>query len=205
MKWIERILLIPIFIGILFKLRHYPGSGVLLILGLGFLAAFYQFFSFLILNGISGRKIFKAESYKETSAFRLIGSICAGFVFSTALLGILFKIQLYPGASVMVYSSVIGLSIMGATLIFFSLKGRNNFINDNYLRIAPIVFLTFFFYSITNVDIVEFYYGDTHPEYVDAHREFQENPNDPNAERNLDVAREKMYYEMNNSSKRDRE
>ena len=141
--------------------------------------------------------MFKKEAYAKTSTFRMIGSVCAGVLLSSALLGVLFKIQFYPGASAMLHSSVIGFTILMMVLIIFSIKGRTGFINDNYLRIAPILIACFVFYSISNVDLAEFYFGDSQPEYIEALRNLQENPNDPNAHIRLDKARDEMHLKMN--------
>jgi len=106
MRKLEIILSILALIGIILQLSGIPGGAILLILSLTILAVLYYPFGFIVLNNIRVRKIFSAGSYRGLSALRILGTIGIGMALSTVCLGIVFKLETYPGAG---YIQIIGL------------------------------------------------------------------------------------------------
>jgi uncharacterized membrane protein (DUF106 family) len=102
MKLIGLISMSMITVGALFKIQHWPGAGVLLIFGFLFLGTI--FFP-------SALWVMKKESKLKGSLFIYLISIMGGILF---IFGILFKIQHYPGAGILL---TIGFSIIGLVLI----------------------------------------------------------------------------------------
>lgn len=123
---IERILFAVLIIGIMFKLMHWPGAGILLILGLTTLSMLYLL-SFIKSNQGSAMEKF-AQKIMATS-------------LSVMMVGMLFSIQHYPGSSTMVNVSVIS-GILGLLLFTASTK-RFDFWNHRYpLRVLVFGLLT---------------------------------------------------------------
>ena len=94
--------LLMITVGALFKIQHWPGAGPLMVLGFFLLGAI--FFP-------SALWVMKKESKLKGSLFIYLISIIGGILF---IFGILFKIQHYPGANLLL---LIGFSTIGLVLI----------------------------------------------------------------------------------------
>ena len=78
-------------VGMMFKVMHWPGASVLLVLGLGALAfCFLPFYGYSVLYKLSDNK---------SKAAGLFGSA----LFMSIALGALFKIQHWPGASMFLF------------------------------------------------------------------------------------------------------
>lgn len=193
MRILEKILLCFLFLGVFFKVMHYPGASVLLVLSLGSLSMLYFGFSFLLLNKIRTRNAFKVASYNNVSGLRLLGSVFLGLLFSQALIGLLFRIQLYPGASVMLLTACFGLGIAIVILTIFAIIGRSGFTRDNVIRLVVITFFAFFFNQVSEIQVVKFYYQENAPDYVKAYENHLLNPEDKESERQLELERRKIY------------
>src|SRR6478609_10274112 len=89
-----------------------PGGGLLVIWFLLISSMFYFFFGFAIFNNIRFRRIFKKESYKDSSARNIFSGILAGWSFSIAILGILFKIMSWTGANFNLTVAIISFIIL---------------------------------------------------------------------------------------------
>lgn len=102
--WISSIF---IFVGSFFKIMHWPGASILLILGLGISALLFVPLLFTL----------KIKERKETrdKAVLILGLMICSLIFMSTL----FKIQHWPGASILTYSSVISLFIF-VPLYFFT-------------------------------------------------------------------------------------
>ncbi|MFK7755413.1 MAG: hypothetical protein AB8B53_00625 [Flavobacteriales bacterium] len=130
MKILEKTLIVLLLIGALFKLMHWPGAGPLFVIGLTFLSMTYFIFSFFLFHGIGFRQIFKKESYSAIGHKTAIFSILAGlFCLSTLLVGIMFRIQFWPGANVMLTAALPPTLI----LIIIAVVKRKNSVAKSYL------------------------------------------------------------------------
>ena len=98
-------------LGITFKFMHWPGAGVMIVLGL---TSFALIFIPMLL-----RKKLKGEPSERKTAMNTLGA--SGLTLFA--LGLLFKIQYWPGASVMLGLSVF-LLFFGYFLMYMSDKSR---------------------------------------------------------------------------------
>lgn len=110
-------------LGITFKFMHWPGAGVMIVLGL---TSFALFFMPMLL-----RKKLKGEASERKTAMNTLGA--SGLTLFA--LGILFKIQHWPGAAVMLGLSVF-LLFFGYFLMYMSDKTIESEVKTNYLRKA---------------------------------------------------------------------
>jgi hypothetical protein len=117
--------------GFLFKLQHYPGSGILMLLGYSILA--------LILVPAILIALLRDEKSKNLQASFIIGAISLMFY----LFGQLFKIQHYAGANVLLIAGAIGL-----TTIFLPVYAYKVFKNSENVK-AGFIYLCFgiFFFN----------------------------------------------------------
>lgn len=93
MTKIEKILGVVIAVALLLQWFNIPGARFLLTISLAVLIMMYFAFSVFVINRIKTMDVFKASSYRELSAYRLIGTIFYGFITSTVCLGILYNLQ----------------------------------------------------------------------------------------------------------------
>lgn len=132
--------------GTLFKIQHYPGASVMMILGLTLFAAFFIPLYFV------GRVI------EEKLTIAKIAHIVAIFTLSTLTIGLLFKIQHYPGASLMLILGSLGFTFISSPLyVIAGFKSKTSLNSFLYLLFA-IVFvsswlLTLGFFKFTH-DVV---------------------------------------------------
>ncbi len=119
MKYLELILIASILVLLSLKISGNNSIAIVFIISLTALSCLYFYLSFALLNGIGFRKIFRAQSYSTISRMRIIGSALTGFALSIMIIGILFKVQHYPGAK---NSLLIGASGLTISLIFGVVK-----------------------------------------------------------------------------------
>ena len=194
MKKTELILILLALIALIMKLMYLPGSLILIVLSLSSLSLFYFYLGFAFFNGIGFRKILKRESYKGISTQRIIIGIGTGFVLNIAAIGVLFKIQSYSGASMILLISLFGLGIL---MIFSVIKMREN--TDNYYanifkRVASFGAICVFFIAMPSKTWLDLNYPNN-PEYVQALLEVEANPNDQELQDKVKEENEKMYDE----------
>ena len=166
MKRAEIIFLILALVAIALNLFLIPGATLLTILAFSALAMIY-YFGFLLFNDIKLRKIFKKESYQGLSGVRALLAGLAGIALSITTMGLLFKIQMYPGANIMLYVGLAGLVIVAIIGAVTYTKSASKFYTKIFSRIAlfgGVALLSIF--GPSNLWI-EFKYRD-HPAYLDA-------------------------------------
>lgn len=136
MKIFGLVSMVMITVGALFKIQHWPGAGILLTTG---------FFLLGTLFFPSALWIMKKESKLKGSLFIYIISIIGGIVF---IFGILFKIQHYPGAGILL---IAGFTSMGLILIPSILISKLRDENARHLRSA---------YIIGAISLIFYLFGD---------------------------------------------
>ncbi|HOH23434.1 MAG TPA: hypothetical protein PLB61_08870, partial [Bacteroidales bacterium] len=102
------------------------------------LALLYYFLGFALFNRIGFKEIFKQESYKDISTQRIIGSIGAGWAISLICLGILFKLQHFPGSKILLIVGLIATLLVLAIALTEYKKTKEEFYIGLFGRIAVI-------------------------------------------------------------------
>jgi len=129
-----------IFIGVFFKLMHWPGAGISLTIGLITLSIIV-FPTLIILEFTNQSDLYK----KLSNAFGLVSAIILS-------LGTLFKIMHWPGASMLI---ITGLSFLG--FIFLPLNAFKNYkLAENKLlsiAMSSLIFVgAFLFWSLYKIN-----------------------------------------------------
>lgn len=140
MKKLENALLIMLVISILAKTLPVTGSGPALTFIALILSVVYFFFGFVIFTKIRFREILKTETYKHLKPWDIIISIVTGVVFQTVVLGLIFKLQYWPGAHYMSRAGLIMLFIIIIVAVIM-LKTVNSFIYIGILKRGITFFL----------------------------------------------------------------
>ena len=164
-KKLEIIGIIMSLAGIVFKLLHLPGAGFLMIIGMSGLAMCY----FLMSHPISQGNALNEDESKDSKDDSTTGILvkAAGMALSVAVLGILFKMQSYPGASFMLMVGTLSLIVIGVVGWFKYHQNRSPHMGRLLIRILVIGSLSGLLYSIPRELWLEIKYPDN-PEYRQA-------------------------------------
>ncbi len=176
MKQTEKILGIFAFLSILLELLYdYPYVPELIILSCFFLSLLYFFFSFLLLNDIRLRNVFKKESYKKISTIRIIGTIAAGVVFFIILTGILFKFFNWPGGNYNLYIGLMLLLGISIIPIIKFLLTKAPFYRNLLIRFFVIGAIGIIFFSLSPELLIEMKYRN-YPDYIEIEKALLKDP-----------------------------
>lgn len=122
-----------LIIGALFKLQHWPGASILIVLGSFLLAAVYL----PVFAMVSMRDTRKRE--KKINKTLYIVGVITGFIFIT---GILFKIMHWPGAGVALMVSVLlTVAVFIPILVVHALKDKENQVQNFSILIFVLSFM----------------------------------------------------------------
>lgn len=191
MKKTEIILALLCVIAIILNITLVPGGIFLTLLSLMFLSMLYFGFSFLLLNQIRLRNIFKMESYQGVSAIQIIGAIGAGFTLSMLLGGMMFKLLRWPGSSVQLIASLFMAMIIVITCSIRYFMNRSAYCKRILLRTVSIGTIALILFMIPGASITRFKYRN-YPAYLEAFEKHQQNPDDVELLRHMDEERRKM-------------
>ncbi len=176
MKKTEIITLSIALIAAVMSLYSIPGANILLVLSLSFAAVFYQYFSFALLHNLPLRVAFKKESYPKGSKPWIALSIITGIALCVGAVGSMFKLLHWPGANVLLlFSLIANLGVVVSSLVLAN-KEALPVVKNIQKRAAFALVISgglFFFGSYLFLD---FKYR-AHPDYIQAVKAFQENPN----------------------------
>ncbi len=177
MRIAEIIIGIIAVILIIMNLLTIPGGSVGVVLLFSFLSFFYYILSFALLNGIRLRNIFKADSYKGIRSIQIILSILTGFALSIMLLGILFKIEFYPGEKIMMLYGLIFVGVITIISIILHIINKADTYRRILIRTAIIGGVGLFFFILPSNTIIDIKYKE-YPELAEAFKKHRENPGD---------------------------
>lgn len=192
MKKVEKLLPILILSSIALQALNIQGSGVVLVIVLSLAAMLYAYLGFAIFNQIGLRQIFRKKSYESINAMRILGAITVGFTLSMILIGLLFKIMLWPGSGPMLIASTIPfMIIMIVSLIRYS-RDQSSYYTFILKRLGIFGALALFFYLLPSEKWIAFRYKE-YPNYVEAYKKAAANPHDLILRDKAEEERKKMY------------
>ena len=178
MKNLEKVLGLLIIIGLVMKLFLIPFGGVLTILSLSTLACVYYPFGFAQFNGIRFRDIFKEISYKGFSKWQIIGGVSLGIGLAVMCMGILFRVQEWPGSGVILSAGLLITCIVLIVALIKYSKTKSEYYTPIFLRIAIIGGLGLTLFILPKFAFTKFQFRN-HPAYIKA---FEDSVNDPQNE-----------------------
>lgn len=194
MKKTEIITLSIALIGLIMSLFLITGASILLVLSLSTIAIFYQYFSFALMHEIPLKSAFNKESYPEKSGKYIALAVLAGIALSFAAVGSMFKLLHWPGANlILVIAVASNLTILIVT--FLLSKGKFLGVIKNIQKRSALAFLfcggLFYFGSYLFLD---FKYR-AYPNYIEAVKAFQDNPNDVGLRTKMEEEKMKMIQQ----------
>jgi cytochrome c oxidase subunit IV len=111
--------------------------------------------------------MFKKSIYKDIKGIRVAGAIITGMVLSTAVVGVLFKIMMWAGASAMLFVNVIPVLVLVIISAIKYSKSKDAFYKRILIRTLLFGGLCFIFLSLPANTILKIRYRCC-PEYVNA-------------------------------------
>lgn len=199
MKRTELILGLIALAAVILKLFTVTGSGILLVLSFTALAILY-YFSFLLLNDIRFRDIFKKKAYKHTTALRIIISVVVGFAFAYTLMGALFKMQFYPGANILLGLGLITTSLVLVFSAISYFQKRTAFYRGVLTRIAVIGGLGLVLFFTKANTLVDVYYKNN-PEYAELLKRSMADPDNQELSAQLEELEKQEFYSRNSQDR----
>ncbi len=175
LKRLEYLFIILAIIAINFHLMLWQIANPLTILSFSALAIFYPILSIAL---------FIDEKNKMT-----IKSWIPGFAFSIPIIGILFKIQMWPGYEVNLLVGLFGL--LGLIVYSFTQKNQSKLVNFKIFRkrAIPLFIITLIMYSIPKYAWLETKYSN-HPEYIELYKAADQNPDNALLQHQVDSIRQ---------------
>lgn len=116
-----------ILVGVIFKTQHWPGAGVILMLGIVAFAAIYA-----ILVFIDRQKSLKTSIAKTSNLFVLLAMVLIS-------VGFLFKMQHWPGAGVIIYVSNVALLALIPIKYLQAAKEKDKVKSTNFYNEAFVI------------------------------------------------------------------
>lgn len=191
MKRTEQILALLALLAIILNMALVPGGVAFTLLTLALLSSLYFYFSFALLNGIRFRKMFKKESYQGVSTLQIIGAIGTGFALSMLLVGIMFKLLRWPGASINLITGLLLTIIVTIVCVIRYFMNTSVFCKRVLTRTAVAAVAGIILLMIPSQAIVHFKYRN-YPAYLEAFDKYQEHPDDVELLRHMDEERRKV-------------
>jgi hypothetical protein len=194
MKKAELIFTILLVFAFFMSLMMVPGGAIFSISILTWLSFIYFYGGYALFNNVPLLKMTKSETHKDISSIQTISSIVTGGALGIVLMGILFKMEQWPGAAIMLLFGLTALFVAGvvSTIQYVTTKGPFYF--QLLKRIVPYFIAGIILYFFSHQIFVEFKYRD-YPAYVAAVNAWKADPSN-------DTLREKMHDERVNIDRR---
>ncbi len=167
MKKTEPILALISLLAVLMRIFHIPGADALLVICITGLTFIYFYVGFALFNGIHVTKIFKKDSYREVERKRILGGVVTGMVLSISLMGIMFKLLVFPGAQLMLIQGITGIAIVMIIALIRFYTGKDQYYKRILKRIVVVGFFNVILLSIPNKTWLNWNYPNN-PDYVNA-------------------------------------
>ncbi len=179
LKRIELFLIVLAILAINLHLLLWTGATIVTVLSFSGLALLYPFLSMALFIDETERINFNKAIF--------------GMPFSVALIGILFKLQSWPGYEVNLLMG--SLSLIALIIHRFTQKNKPNLLNFKILtrRAIPLLVITLFMLALPRYAWIETKYSE-YPEYIKTIKELDENPESAPLKEKLDS----LYYHQIN-------
>ncbi|MDI1235642.1 MAG: hypothetical protein PSX81_15295 [bacterium] len=149
-------------------------SSTLLLISSSLLAILYFAFGFLLINNKHLYKIFSKSTYEDLNTLKIILSIFLGFVFSNIIIGILFKLMLWPASEPMIMTSGLTIIVGLIVLVIIQLVTHKILFVQNLRYFIWTVFFAII-YLMPYRTLIEARYLQKYPDYSNAMSRYYEN------------------------------
>ena len=194
MKKAEFILGALVLVGLLLKYFKIPFGGAILVISTTFLAVLYYPLGFILLNGIRSRDLFRSTAFKNTNWKSILVPLVVGFALAVALIGILFKVQIWPSGDFILGVGLILCFLRSTLSIFFLLKKQSVFAKRVLLRTGLLTGLGLSLFLISDDTLIDHFFAERSKEYRETMKQLQENSGNRDLQNKL-MKLDKQHYE----------
>ena len=167
------------FLGVLFKIMHYPGASSLLIISFSGLSFIYA---------ARGMKIFNDNNPQTPiSAKDKVISIVTGLALAIVLMGVLYRIMLWPGDKAILIFGLPFLAIALAAVSFFYSQDKSRI----WKRAFVIGIAGFGLFAISDDTLIDFRYKN-HPDLAKAFKAYRKDRSNEELKRKLEAEQDSM-------------
>ncbi|MBA3901031.1 MAG: hypothetical protein H0X62_12625 [Bacteroidetes bacterium] len=191
MRKAEITLVILSIFAIAMNLLLVPYASIITVLTLSALSMIYFYLGIALFNDIKLKYALKKASYKFTSTMKIYGGIATGIALSMTTIGIMFKLQSWPGASFNLWPGLLGLTIISIIGGIKFMKDRTWFYKRIFVRVAIFGGMGLTFAIISERTLLEIKFKN-HPEYVEALKKAMDEPNNNELWEAVEVKRQEM-------------
>ncbi|MCF8331792.1 MAG: hypothetical protein K9H84_05015 [Bacteroidales bacterium] len=117
-KKTEFFLMLFVLLGLIAEKIDFPAAVLLILFSFMLLSVFYFLFGFALFNGIEYKDILVSDTYKKTRTWKIIMGVVMGWLNSIMVGGILFTVQGYPGAELLLFVSIFPLALLDMAAFF---------------------------------------------------------------------------------------
>ncbi|NOX46290.1 MAG: hypothetical protein GXO89_04855 [Chlorobi bacterium] len=132
------------------------------------------------------RDIFKKDSYKGVSGLRVFGAIGVGMGLSAICLGILFKLEHWPGSNFNLMIGLVTTLIVSIIALIKFFKSKDNYYKQILKRTAIIGGLGLLLTAVPDLTLQKIQYRN-HPEYIKAYEEYLSNQENKELKQKLEL------------------
>lgn len=178
MKKAEISLILIILVLLTLALLNVPGMGLLMALFCPLLSILYFWFGFALFNDIPLKHIFKRKSYTDIPARNIILSVLMGIFISLIPIGILFKIQFWPGTSVFLKVGAYSAFMLCMVIQGFLFREKSQTLINVLKRGLAYGLVGYGFFLMTNNQLIDIIYHK-HPDYAEVYKQHIVDRNNP--------------------------
>lgn len=187
MKKNEKAFVFIIIIGLILKLSLVSIGQWILLIGVGLLANTYFFGFTSLLNNESYQSFSQNRNFlKNKSPHQFLPPYSIVII----IIGMLFKFNAWPGGNMLIATGL-SMLIIGLFFIYRTQNDNKAWKMGAYKRMLIFGILGLLFYSLPNFYFFEII-NRNHPEYIEATKNFYEDPENESYKLKMDVEREKM-------------
>ncbi len=190
MKKFEKTLVVLILVSLIMKFSFIMGGDILAILSISLLILVYYPLGFAFFNQVRLRDIFKKDSYKGVSGLRVFGAIVVGMGLSATCLGILFKLENWPGSNFNLMVGLVTTLIVSIIALIKFFKSKDNYYRQILKRTAIIGGLGLLLTALPDLTLQKIQYRN-HPEYIKAYEEYLSNPENKELKQKIELEHKK--------------
>jgi hypothetical protein len=165
------IILIPICLLLLvLALLDVPGMGPLMALFYPILSILYFWFGFALFNSIPVKRIFKRKSYTDIPSRNIVIATLMGMFISFIPIGILFKLQFWPGTSLFLKVGTYSTFLLCMVIQGFLFRNKSQTLTNLLKRGAVYGITGYAFFLMTDDELIDIVYC-SHPDYAEIYKQ----------------------------------
>lgn len=196
MRIAEKTVVLLVLLSLWLKMSLMNGGAEFLMLALLLLSLIYTFLGFALFNDIRLRDVFRRSSYSGIPGWHIAGAVLTGLALSVACVAVMFKLQSWTGASiVLLFSFILCAPVVVVSIL--KMRGRHRLYYKGMLTRTGIAgFIVFSLLCMPNRLMYRMLYF-RYPTYVKALEEADRRRDDPEMWKKAQQERNRIRKQIN--------